>query len=108
MDRRTFESGRRTSLKVHRLYFNVGTYLREFEPWVDEIHSREDFTFERVAPDRFLYGERPADPRDRRATGSRAPAPTTSRSACASPTGPSHAETLAAIERFGARGHRGV
>jgi alkanesulfonate monooxygenase SsuD/methylene tetrahydromethanopterin reductase-like flavin-dependent oxidoreductase (luciferase family) len=88
------------ALKVHRLYFNVGTYLREFEPWVDEIRSREDFTFERIAPDRFLYGsgeqiratvedwvERTGA--DHIAIRMR------------QPTGPSHAATLAAIARFG-------
>src|SRR5439155_16304448 len=28
-------------LAVHRLYYNVGTYLRRFEPWVDEVRDRE-------------------------------------------------------------------
>jgi alkanesulfonate monooxygenase SsuD/methylene tetrahydromethanopterin reductase-like flavin-dependent oxidoreductase (luciferase family) len=87
-------------MKVHRLYFNVGTYLRQFEPWVDEIHSREDFTFERVAPDRFLYGSgeeirATADDWVKR-TGADHIAVRMRH-----PTGPSHAEAVAAIERFG-------
>ncbi len=44
------------AMKVHRLYFNVGVYRRQFEPWVEQIRSREDFTLERLAPGRFLYG----------------------------------------------------
>jgi len=44
-------------MKVHRLYFDVGVYLEEFEPWVNDIHSRDDFRLERLAPGRFLYGD---------------------------------------------------
>ncbi|WP_053227275.1 LLM class flavin-dependent oxidoreductase [Solirubrobacter soli] len=88
------------AMKVHRLYFNVGTYLREFEPWVDEIRSREDFTFERVAPDRFLVG----DGEEIRATVADWVARTGADHIAIrlrQPTGPSHEATLAAIERFG-------
>jgi alkanesulfonate monooxygenase SsuD/methylene tetrahydromethanopterin reductase-like flavin-dependent oxidoreductase (luciferase family) len=88
------------AMKVHRLYFNVGTYLREFEPWVDEIRSREDFTFERVAPDRFLVGDG-----DRiRATVADWVARTGAGHIAIrlrQPTGPSHEATMRAIERFG-------
>jgi alkanesulfonate monooxygenase SsuD/methylene tetrahydromethanopterin reductase-like flavin-dependent oxidoreductase (luciferase family) len=88
------------AMKVHRLYFNVGTYLREFEPWVDEIRSREDFTFERVAPDRFLVG----DGERIRATVDDWVARTGADHIAIRlrhPTGPSHDETLDAIARFG-------
>ena len=88
-------------MKVHRLYFNVGTYLREFEPWVDEVRGREDFTLERVAPGRFLYGS--GD--DIRATAAEWVALTGAQHIAVrlrQPTGPSHAETLEAIARFGA------
>jgi alkanesulfonate monooxygenase SsuD/methylene tetrahydromethanopterin reductase-like flavin-dependent oxidoreductase (luciferase family) len=44
------------AMAVHRLYFNVGVYLPEFEPWVADVASRADFTPELVAPGRFLYG----------------------------------------------------
>lgn len=89
------------ALKVHRLYFNVGTYLREFEPWVDEVRSREDFTFERVAPGRFLCGT--GD--EIRATAADWAARTGADHIAVRfrhPTGPSHEATLAAIARFGA------
>ena len=88
------------AMKVHRLYFNVGTYLREFEPWVAEIRSREDFTFERVAPGRFLYG----DGEQIRATVSDWVGRTGADHIAIrlrQPTGPSHGETMRAIERFG-------
>ncbi len=88
------------ALRVHRLYFNVGVYTRDFAPWVDEVKSREDFDLGRVGPGRFLYG-------------SGAEVRATSEEWCAKtgadyvavrlrhPTGPSHAETLTAIARFG-------
>ena len=40
------------ALAVHRLYFNVGVYLAEFEPWVSQVRSRADFTPDLVAPGR--------------------------------------------------------
>jgi len=47
----------RHALAVHRLYYNVGVYLREFEPWVDEVADRSAFTLDRLAEGRFLYGD---------------------------------------------------
>ena len=44
------------ALAVHRLYYNVGAYQRRFEPWVDDVVERADFTFDRLAPGRFLCG----------------------------------------------------
>lgn len=89
------------AMAVHRLYFNVGTYLPEFEPWVGEVATRADFTPERVAPGRFLYGSG-ADIRAELADWR-------ARTGCEyvalrmrEPGGPSHAETLEAIARFGA------
>jgi alkanesulfonate monooxygenase SsuD/methylene tetrahydromethanopterin reductase-like flavin-dependent oxidoreductase (luciferase family) len=88
------------ALKVHRLYFNVGTYLPEFEPWVADVRSREDFTLDLVAPGRFAYGSGP-EVRDELAAWV---ATTGADVVCVRmrhPTGPTHAETMAAIERFG-------
>ena len=45
------------ALAVHRLYYNVGVYRRRFEPWVDEVRDREQFTIDRLGPGRFLYGD---------------------------------------------------
>ena len=87
-------------MKVHRLYFNVGVYLEEFEPWVNDIQSRNDFTLERLAPGRFLYGDgdevRETAKQWLEQTGADYMAVRMRH-----PTGPSHAETLVAIERFG-------
>ncbi len=44
------------ALAIHRLYYNVGVYTKKFEPWVDEVKARADFTLDRLAPGRFLYG----------------------------------------------------
>jgi alkanesulfonate monooxygenase SsuD/methylene tetrahydromethanopterin reductase-like flavin-dependent oxidoreductase (luciferase family) len=87
-------------MRVHRLYYNVGVYVEEFEPWVNDIHSREDFTLERLAPGRFLYGGddevRETAKRWLERTGADYMAVRMRH-----PTGPSHEETLVAIERFG-------
>lgn len=90
------------ALKVHRLYFNVGTYLREFEPWVDEIRSREDFTFERVAPGRFMCGSSGSELRETVAEWVALTGAGHIAIRMRQPTGPGHAETMAAISRFGA------
>ncbi len=88
-------------MAVHRLYFNVGVYHREFEPWVDEIRTKADFTAEVVAPGRFLYGsgaEVRADVEQWAAlTGCEYLA-----LRMRHPGGPSHEATLEAIARFGA------
>jgi alkanesulfonate monooxygenase SsuD/methylene tetrahydromethanopterin reductase-like flavin-dependent oxidoreductase (luciferase family) len=89
------------AMAVHRLYFNVGVYHREFEPWVDQVRSRADFTPELVAPGRFLFGS----PEQVRAEVTDWAA----RTGCEyialrmrQPGGPSHRQTVEAIARFGA------
>jgi alkanesulfonate monooxygenase SsuD/methylene tetrahydromethanopterin reductase-like flavin-dependent oxidoreductase (luciferase family) len=89
------------ALQVHRLYYNVGVYLPEFEPWVDEVADRADFTFDRLAPGRFLFGSgddiraEVVDWCDR--TGADYIA-----LRMRHPGGPGHDATLEAIARFGA------
>ncbi|MBP2367774.1 LLM class flavin-dependent oxidoreductase [Pseudonocardia parietis] len=89
------------AMAVHRLYFNVGVYLPEFEPWVRDVGSRADFTPQLVAPGRFLYGtgeELRAEITDWRArTGADYLA-----LRMRQPGGPGHEATLEAIARFGA------
>jgi alkanesulfonate monooxygenase SsuD/methylene tetrahydromethanopterin reductase-like flavin-dependent oxidoreductase (luciferase family) len=88
------------ALAVHRLYFNVGVYLAEFEPWVGRVRSRADFTAGLVAPGRLLYGDGAdlraeiADWRDR--TGMEYLA-----LRMRQPGGPGHEATLTALARFG-------
>jgi alkanesulfonate monooxygenase SsuD/methylene tetrahydromethanopterin reductase-like flavin-dependent oxidoreductase (luciferase family) len=88
------------ALAVHRLYFNVGVYLAEFEPWVGQVRSREDFTASLVAPGRLLYGDGAdlraeiADWRDR--TGAEYLA-----LRMRQPGGPGHEATMTALARFG-------
>jgi alkanesulfonate monooxygenase SsuD/methylene tetrahydromethanopterin reductase-like flavin-dependent oxidoreductase (luciferase family) len=88
------------AMKVHRLYYNVGVYRPEFEPWVGDVADRADFTLERLAPGRFLYGSG-AEVRTlaeewlaRTGAGYMAVR-------LRHPTGPSHEQTLQAIESFG-------
>jgi len=88
------------ALAIHRLYYNVGVYRKVFEPWVDEVRDRAAFTFDRLAPGRFLYG-----------SGSDILSTVdewTSLTGCEymalrmrHPGGPGHAATLEAVARFG-------
>jgi alkanesulfonate monooxygenase SsuD/methylene tetrahydromethanopterin reductase-like flavin-dependent oxidoreductase (luciferase family) len=89
------------ALAVHRLYYNVGVYRKRFEPWVDEVREREDFTLDRLAPGRFLYG----DGETVRATVEEWEAATGAEYLALRfrhPGGPGHEHTLEALRRFGA------
>lgn len=89
------------ALTVHRLYYNVGSYLRPFEPWVDQVADRADFTLDRLGPGRFLFGAAEDILGEleewRELTGCEYVA-----LRMRHPTGPSHTATLEAIRRFGA------
>lgn len=89
------------ALAVHRLYYNVGAYDRRLEPWVDEVRDRADFTLDRLAPGRFLYGsagEVVDTVREwEQLTGAEYLA-----LRLRHPGGPGHERTLEAIRRFGA------
>jgi hypothetical protein len=88
------------ALAVHRLYFNVGVYRPEFEPWVSQVRSREDFTPELVAPGRFLYGSG-ADIRAELTDWHVLTGCDYVALRMRSPGGPGHDRTVEAIERFG-------
>lgn len=89
------------ALAVHRLYYNVGVYQRKFEPWVDEVKDRRNFTLDKLGPGRFLYGS----PEEVVATLQQWASLTDADYVAIRmrhPGGPSHAATLEAIRRFGA------
>lgn len=88
-------------LAMHRLYYNVGAYRRRFEPWVDEVADRHDFTFDRLAPGRFLHGSA-ADIRETVEEWTATTGVDYLALRFRHPGGPGHAQTLEAIERFGA------
>ena len=88
------------ALAIHRLYYNVGVYRKVFEPWVDDVADRADFTLDKLAPGRFLYGDG-ATIRDTvedwvATTGAEHIA-----LRMRHPGGPSHEATLEAIARWG-------
>jgi len=89
------------ALQVHRLYYNVGTYKKRFEPWVDEVVERESFTLAKLAPGRFLYGS----PEEVRATVEEWREITGAEYLALRfrhPGGPTHEQTMEALRRFGA------
>jgi hypothetical protein len=87
-------------MAVHRLYYNVGVYRRVFEPWVGEVTDRADFTLDRLAPGRFLYGSG-AEIRDTAAEWSEITGAEHFALRMRHPGGPTHRQTLEAIRRFG-------
>ncbi|HEX4110232.1 MAG TPA: LLM class flavin-dependent oxidoreductase [Solirubrobacteraceae bacterium] len=89
------------ALKLHRLYYNLGTYLPEFEPWVEQVREREHFTLDVLAPGRFLLGG-PREVRDLAGDWLERTGADYIAIRMRSPTGPGHEAALAAIERFGA------
>lgn len=88
------------ALQVHRLYYNVGVYLEEFEPWVTEVEDRADFTLERLAPGRFLYGD-PEEVRDTVTDWCARTGADYLALRMRHPGGPGHEATLTAIRRYG-------
>ncbi|MFV0463924.1 MAG: LLM class flavin-dependent oxidoreductase [Nostocoides sp.] len=89
------------ALAVHRLYYNVGVYNRKFEPWVDEVKDRENFTLDRLAPGRFLFGSS-SEVVDELKEWAEITGADYVALRMRQPGGPSHDETLEAIRRFGA------
>ena len=89
------------ALSVHRLYYNVGVYRRRWEPWVDEVRDRADFTLDRLAPGRFVYGSSGEVVQTLREWQALTGADYVALR-LRHPGGPGHPETLEAIRRFGA------
>ena len=88
------------AMAVHRLYFNVGVYLPEYEPWVHTIRTRADFSPDVVAPGRLLYGNG-ADLRAEISDWHGRTGADYLAMRMRQPGGPGHDATLAAIARFG-------
>lgn len=88
------------ALAVHRLYYNVGVYDKRFEPWVDEVKERKDFTLDKLAPGRFLYGS-PDEVVDTLQEWGATTGADYVALRMRHPGGPSHEETMEAIRRFG-------
>jgi alkanesulfonate monooxygenase SsuD/methylene tetrahydromethanopterin reductase-like flavin-dependent oxidoreductase (luciferase family) len=42
---------------VHRLYYNVGAYHPQFEPWAADSLPRSEVNFDLLSPGRFLVGD---------------------------------------------------
>jgi alkanesulfonate monooxygenase SsuD/methylene tetrahydromethanopterin reductase-like flavin-dependent oxidoreductase (luciferase family) len=88
------------ALSVHRLYYNVGVYRSVFEPWVEELRDRASFTFDRLAPGRFLVGSG-SDIREQVEEWESMTGAETMLLRVRQPGGPGHEATLEAIRRFG-------
>jgi alkanesulfonate monooxygenase SsuD/methylene tetrahydromethanopterin reductase-like flavin-dependent oxidoreductase (luciferase family) len=44
------------AMTSHRFYYEVGGYNSAVDPWIDELKSPDEFTLDKVAPDRFIMG----------------------------------------------------
>ncbi|HLH68237.1 MAG TPA: LLM class flavin-dependent oxidoreductase [Candidatus Dormibacteraeota bacterium] len=40
----------------HRFYYEAGGYNPAVDPWINDLASADEFTLDRVAPDRFIIG----------------------------------------------------
>jgi branched-chain amino acid transport system permease protein len=40
----------------HRFYYDVGGYNEQVDPWLKDLKSPDEFTIDKVAPDRFIMG----------------------------------------------------
>jgi len=85
---------------VHRLYYNVGAYRPQFEPWAARPLSRSELNFDLLSPGRFLVGDgdslRHTVSQWRQMTGVEYLA-----LRFRHPKGPSHRATCEALRRFG-------
>lgn len=88
------------AMQVHRLYYNVGVYREEFEPWVHDVADRDDFTLDVLAPGRFLYGS-PDEVRAMVVDWTRRTGGEYLALRMRHPGGPGHEATVTAIERYG-------
>jgi alkanesulfonate monooxygenase SsuD/methylene tetrahydromethanopterin reductase-like flavin-dependent oxidoreductase (luciferase family) len=44
------------AMTSHRFYYEVGGYNAAVDPWINDLKSPDDFTLDKVAPDRFIMG----------------------------------------------------
>lgn len=44
------------AMTSHRFYFDAGGYNPAVDPWLNDLRSPDEFTLEKVAPDRFIIG----------------------------------------------------
>lgn len=40
----------------HRFYYEAGAYVPAADPWITDLKSSEEFTYDKVSPDRFVVG----------------------------------------------------
>src|SRR5207244_13222268 len=40
----------------HRFYYEVGGYNEVVDPWIKDLKSPDEFTLDKVAPNRFIMG----------------------------------------------------
>jgi alkanesulfonate monooxygenase SsuD/methylene tetrahydromethanopterin reductase-like flavin-dependent oxidoreductase (luciferase family) len=44
------------AMTSHRFYYEVGGYNAAVDPWINDLGSPDEFTLDKVAPDRFIMG----------------------------------------------------
>lgn len=84
----------------HRYYYSAGGYSEEADPWLKEIDSAEELKFDRLQEDRFIFGS-PDDCIEQIERCYETLGATHFALRFRYAEGPSHEETLEAIERFG-------
>jgi alkanesulfonate monooxygenase SsuD/methylene tetrahydromethanopterin reductase-like flavin-dependent oxidoreductase (luciferase family) len=98
--RQAREEWAQSALAAHAYFFRRGVYRVAHDPWVAEVPSPRDLTFDRIAPERLLCGD-PSEVAHELARWRREVAPDWLILSLRNGTHPSHARTVAAIRRFG-------
>lgn len=43
-------------MTTHRFYYEAGGYSPQVDPWIEDLTSSEEFTYDKVSPDRIIVG----------------------------------------------------
>lgn len=84
----------------HRYYYSAGGYSEEADPWLKELDSPSELEFEKLQEDRFIFGS-PEDCIEAIEECHETLGATHFALRFRYAEGPSHEETMGAIERFG-------
>lgn len=94
------ETWREGVMGKHRFYYSAGGYSEEADPWLEDIESPEELTFEQLEDDRFVVGD-PQDCIDYIEKCHETLGATHFALRFRFTDGPSHEETMEAIRLFG-------
>ncbi|MDQ3579903.1 MAG: LLM class flavin-dependent oxidoreductase, partial [Actinomycetota bacterium] len=85
----------------HRFYYGVGAYSPLADPWITDLKSDDEFTYDKVSPDRFIVGSPEHIINEVERFQSELPELDYIVTRFRHPSGPSHEKALESIKMFG-------